>query len=216
MTTFYCIIWDSPILEGRSGKHAPTKHRGISTGLRSITCHKIKSYFFGHHCRNLKFHTIKLWFPNLIQHSKFLIVKGTYNRPIWSIMYIKSNYATQRYQLPCSYGENVPASMLIYGSILIDVTWMLLHFKIVPKELAITPFPTPLITPPVTKIYFISTALLLTLYRKLDVAGTTDRQRPRRKRPYIRFRHNNNFHFKRIAVKINTSKINNILLSTFW
>jgi hypothetical protein len=43
---------------------------------------------------------------------------------------------------------------------------MLLHFKIVPKELAITPFPTPLITPPVTKIYFITTALLV-LYAPL-------------------------------------------------
>jgi len=64
------------------------------------------------------------------------------------------------YELPCSYGENVPASMLIYGSILIEVTWILLHFKIVPKELAITPLPTPLITPPVTKMYFILTAAL--------------------------------------------------------
>ena len=57
--------------------------------------------------------------------------------------------------LPCSKGENVPASMLIYGSILIEVTGILQHFSIVPNELAMTPLPTPLITPPVTSIYFI-------------------------------------------------------------
>lgn len=36
-----------------------------------------------------------------------------------------------------------------------DVTWMLQCLRIVPNELAITPFPTPLITPPVTRMYFI-------------------------------------------------------------
>lgn len=57
--------------------------------------------------------------------------------------------------LPCSYGENVPASMLMYGSILIEVTSIPQQLSNVPNELAITPLPTPLITPPVTKIYFI-------------------------------------------------------------
>lgn len=54
----------------------------------------------------------------------------------------------------------MPASMLIYGSILIDVTLIPQFFSIVPKELAMTPFPMPLITPPVTKIYFILEILL--------------------------------------------------------
>jgi hypothetical protein len=67
---------------------------------------------------------------------------------------------------------------------LIEVTWILLHFKIVPKELAITPFPTPLITPPVTKMNFIlntplyqQTAFSLHTYtnatarKKLSVVG---------------------------------------------
>ena len=49
----------------------------------------------------------------------------------------------------------MPASIFMYGSILIDVTWIPQCLSIVPKELAMTPFPTPLITPPVTKIYFI-------------------------------------------------------------
>lgn len=62
--------------------------------------------------------------------------------------------------LPCSYGENVPASIFIYGSILIDVTAISQLFSNVPKELDITPFPTPLITPPVTKIYFILLGLM--------------------------------------------------------
>jgi len=37
-----------------------------------------------------------------------------------------------------------------------DVTWMLQCLRIVPNELAITPLPTPLITPPVTRMYFIA------------------------------------------------------------
>lgn len=56
--------------------------------------------------------------------------------------------------VPCSYGENVPASILIYGSILMEVTSIPQQLSNVPNELAITPFPTPLITPPVTKMYF--------------------------------------------------------------
>lgn len=43
----------------------------------------------------------------------------------------------------------------MYGSILMDVTSMPQQFSNVPNELAITPLPTPLMTPPVTKIYFI-------------------------------------------------------------
>lgn len=43
----------------------------------------------------------------------------------------------------------------MYGSIFIDVTAMPQQSSRVPNELAITPFPTPLITPPVTKMYFI-------------------------------------------------------------
>lgn len=42
----------------------------------------------------------------------------------------------------------------MYGSILRDVTAIPQQFNNVPKELAITPFPTPEITPPVTKMYF--------------------------------------------------------------
>ena len=50
----------------------------------------------------------------------------------------------------------MPASMLMYGSILIDVTRMPHDLMMVPMLLAITPLPTPLMTPPVTKIYFIA------------------------------------------------------------
>jgi hypothetical protein len=53
--------------------------------------------------------------------------------------------------LPCSYGKNVPESMLMYGSIFIEVTSMSQHFKIAPTELEITPFPKSLITPPESK-----------------------------------------------------------------
>jgi len=56
---------------------------------------------------------------------------------------------------PCSYGENVPASILMYGSILIEVTLSPPAFSMVPILLAMIPLPTPLITPPVTKMYFI-------------------------------------------------------------
>lgn len=45
--------------------------------------------------------------------------------------------------------------MLMYGSIFIDVTGMSQLFSNVPIELDIIPFPTPLMTPPVTKTYFI-------------------------------------------------------------
>lgn len=64
---------------------------------------------------------------------------------------------------PCSYGENVPASMLIYGSIFMDVTSKPQDLSSVPKEEAMTPLPTPLITPPVTKMYFI----LITVHVKI-------------------------------------------------
>lgn len=56
--------------------------------------------------------------------------------------------------------------MLMYGSTLIEVTSMPQQLSSVPKELAITPLPTPLITPPVTKMYFMAgraVALLLLL-----------------------------------------------------
>ena len=46
--------------------------------------------------------------------------------------------------------------MLMYGSILIEVTLMPHDRKMVPMLLAMTPFPTPLITPPVTRMYFIT------------------------------------------------------------
>lgn len=58
-------------------------------------------------------------------------------------------------RLPCSYGEKVPASMLIYGSILMAVTCRPQDLRIVPTLLAIMPFPMPEITPPVTRMYFI-------------------------------------------------------------
>lgn len=41
-----------------------------------------------------------------------------------------------------------------------DVTSMPQQFNNVPNELAMTPFPTPLITPPVTKMYFMVSKLL--------------------------------------------------------
>lgn len=57
--------------------------------------------------------------------------------------------------VPCSKGEKVPASILMYGSIFNDVTAMPHELRIVPKDEAMTPLPTPEITPPVTRIYFI-------------------------------------------------------------
>lgn len=66
-----------------------------------------------------------------------------------------THLSTEIFYVPCSYGENVPASILIYGSILMDVTSIPQQLSKVPNELAITPFPTPLMTPPVTKMYFI-------------------------------------------------------------
>lgn len=50
--------------------------------------------------------------------------------------------------------------MLMYGSILMEVTSMPQQFNNVPNELAMTPFPTPLITPPVTRMYFMVSVLL--------------------------------------------------------
>ena len=74
--------------------------------------------------------------------------------------------------LPCSYGEKVPASILIYGSIFIDVTRTPDAFSIVPILLAITPFPIPLITPPVTSIYFIAEVnVRLNAARMTDLKG---------------------------------------------
>ncbi len=62
---------------------------------------------------------------------------------------------TSHVRLPCSYGEKVPASMLMYGSILMAVTCRPQDLRMVPTLLAIMPFPMPEITPPVTRIYFI-------------------------------------------------------------
>lgn len=74
---------------------------------------------------------------------------------------IQSRRTKPQQILPCSYGENVPASMLMYGSILMEVTGMPRQLSNVPNELAITPLPTPLITPPVTRMYFIVPAICL-------------------------------------------------------
>jgi hypothetical protein len=89
---------------------------------------------------------------------------------------------------------------------------MLLHFKIVPKELAITPFPTPLITPPVTNIYFIFTALPycsapLTIYYRQQHTMPLNAAGPGIPRVL--------FNFKRTALEINKSKISIIHLFKF-
>ena len=49
----------------------------------------------------------------------------------------------------------MPASMLIYGSILMEVTCKPHDLSIVPTLLAMIPFPIPDMTPPVTRMYFI-------------------------------------------------------------
>lgn len=54
----------------------------------------------------------------------------------------------------------MPASILMYGSIFMDVTSRPHDFNKVPNDEAMTPLPTPLITPPVTKMYFIVSANL--------------------------------------------------------
>lgn len=93
-------------------------------------------------------------------------VRVTVNRQIAENNDLSTNITSYKEQLPfnnlpCSYGENVPASKLIYGSILIAVTSIPQHFNIAPNELAITPLPTPLITPPVINIYFLLDILML-------------------------------------------------------
>jgi len=75
----------------------------------------------------------------------------TYSRPLQFLYSLSVHKAYQ----PCSYGEKVPASILMYGSILIDVTLRPPAWSIVPMLLAMIPLPTPLITPPVTRMYFI-------------------------------------------------------------
>lgn len=53
----------------------------------------------------------------------------------------------------------VPASMLMYGSILIDATLKPIALSNMPVLLAVTPLPMPDITPPDTKMYFIDASL---------------------------------------------------------
>lgn len=81
---------------------------------------------------------------------------GYYNRPLVGEGDVIHYTLYQQINVPCSSGENVPASMFMYGSTLIDVTSIPQQLSSVPKELAITPLPTPLITPPVTRMYFIA------------------------------------------------------------
>ena len=52
-----------------------------------------------------------------------------------------------------------------------DVTATFACFKITPIELATTPFPMPLITPPVTRMYFISENRIIKLDLKRSVSG---------------------------------------------
>lgn len=56
---------------------------------------------------------------------------------------------------PWSSGLRVPASMFKYGSILIDVTRRPCVLSSRPVEEAMTPFPMPEMTPPVTRMYFV-------------------------------------------------------------
>ena len=57
---------------------------------------------------------------------------------------------------PCSNGDMVPASVFKYGSILIAVGRIPALFSSTPRLDAVTPFPSPLRTPPETMTYFIS------------------------------------------------------------
>jgi hypothetical protein len=52
----------------------------------------------------------------------------------------------------------VPASLFKYGSILMDVTRSPALLSNTPMELAVTPFPSPERTPPLTTTYFIATS----------------------------------------------------------
>ena len=58
----------------------------------------------------------------------------------------------------------MPASMFKYGSIFIEVTCKPQDLRRAPRLLAITPFPRPLITPPVTRMYFILQAKLRSIF----------------------------------------------------
>ena len=93
-----------------------------------------------------------------VNHSAFLRLRRTNATILPTLNRLKITVARHtkfKCFLPCSYGENVPASMFIYGSILIEVTCSPQPFRRAPILLEITPFPIPLITPPVTKMYFI-------------------------------------------------------------
>ena len=63
--------------------------------------------------------------------------------------------------------------MLIYGSILIEVTLIPLDLRMVPMLLAMTPLPMPLITPPVTKMYFILN-IICRVYQELQPRFLSD------------------------------------------
>ena len=56
---------------------------------------------------------------------------------------------------PCSNGDIVPGSTLIYGSIFNIPILRPVCFKSVPTLAAVIPFPRELKTPPVTKIYLV-------------------------------------------------------------
>src|SRR3989339_1046089 len=68
----------------------------------------------------------------------------------WSVSSPSSKTNTS----PCSVGFIVPASTLRYGSIFMTVTRKPFDCKMFPIEAVVVPFPTPLITPPTTKMYF--------------------------------------------------------------
>lgn len=112
---------------------------------------------------------IQVHLTSIIQHEYFPC-KALARQDQYEYTAFKSPRSQYIYfNSPCSYGENVPASMLIYGSILIAVTCRPHDFRIVPTLLAIMPLPIPEMTPPVTRIYFIMVLWFLDNYSNISL-----------------------------------------------
>ena len=85
----------------------------------------------------------------------------------------RSPPSSNTYVSPCSNGDIVPASMLMYGSIFTLVTRNPLALRRTPMEEAVTPFPRPLTTPPETTTYF------MTRDSRCDARASVAAARPR-------------------------------------
>ena len=148
-----CFNFSDPFILSSANAFNLDQFKILSTGKELTEC-------WWNHCQNAevrKFISCLIVFI-VIYHKIFKVSSTICNMFLLSICtYLQLTVNKQTYNnSPCSYGENVPASMLMYGSIFMDVTLTPEDLRIAPTLLAMTPFPMPLITPPVTRIYFIA------------------------------------------------------------